>query len=141
METIEHRKAELSREFKALKGKDHRLKFMIEAGKNLAPMPENLKMDHFLVKGCISQAWVVPQFLDNGRIQFHADSEALVVKGVIALLLKIYNGSEPKEIIDESGAFLKELGITEHLSMNRRNGLANVLKIIQYYAQSAITKA
>ena len=84
-------------------------------------------MDQFLVRGCISKAWLFPQF-NEGTVTFKADSEAMIVKGIIALLLEVYNEATPTEILGEDGSFLSEVGVTQHLSSNRRNGLSNVLK-------------
>ena len=102
-------------------------------------MDPKLKIDQFLVKGCISKAWLVPQF-KSGQVAFFADSEAMIVKGIISVLLDLYNDCTPQEILQEDGTFLADVGITEHLSMNRRNGLANFLKLIHTYARALQTK-
>ena len=135
MESLAARKQALSEQLSGIKGKDEKLKFIIDSGKSLPPMPEKFKIDQFLVKGCLSKAWLFPQFSD-GRVSFQADSEAFIVKGIIALLLKVYNDSTAAEIKGETGEFLEELGVTQHLSSNRRNGLSQVLRLIQHYAQA-----
>ena len=117
----------------ALPGKDDKLKFIIDKGKAMEAMPDKFKIDQFLVKGCISRAWLFPQ-LKGDKVTFFADSEAFIVKGIIALLLEIYNDSSPADILTEDGSFLLEAGVTQHLSTNRRNGLSNVLNMIQSYA-------
>lgn len=129
------RKDELLKSLRAIHDKDERLRHIIGEGKALPPFPENLRLEPFLVKGCISRAWLVPQ-VNDGRLSFIADSEAMIVKGIIALLLKVYNGSTPEEIATLSTDFLSEAGVSEHLSMNRRNGLSNILSMIQHYARS-----
>lgn len=131
---IQERKAALTERLQSYTDKDDRLRFIIESGKNLPAMDEKFKIDQFLVKGCISQAWLFPQLGDDGLVIFHADSEAMIVKGIIALLLEVFNGSTPAEILTEDGSFLTNVGVTQHLSTNRRNGLANVLKMIHFYA-------
>ncbi|SMF28462.1 SufE family protein [Pseudobacteriovorax antillogorgiicola] len=133
MQTLEEKKTELTAKLKQIPNKDERLKFIIEQGKAMPPMADKFKIDQFLVKGCISKAWLFPQ-LKDGRILFHADSEAMIVKGIIAILLQVYSEATPEEVLQEDGSFLADVGVTEHLSMNRRNGLANVLKMIQAYA-------
>lgn len=131
--TLEERKESLLAELKAIQDKDERLKYIIQLGRTMPKMDDSLKIDHFMVKGCISKAWLAPQ-LEAGRIFFHADSEALIVKGIIALLLKVYNHGTPEEILAVDSSFLTQVGVTEHLSMNRRNGLANILKMVNSYA-------
>lgn len=136
MSLIIARKTELLRELSAISDKDERLKAIIEKGKALPGLPEPLKLDSFLIKGCISRAWLVPKLTD-GRLSFLADSEAMIVKGIIALLLQVYNDSSPEEILDLSSDFIAEAGITEMLSMNRRNGLSQLLLMIKTYADKA----
>ena len=131
--SLQERRSALSECLGKIKDKDEKLKFIIELGKSMDEMDVKFKLDQFLVKGCISKAWLFPKF-EGGKVQFMADSEAMIVKGIIAVLLEVYNNSSPDEILSEDGSFLAELGITEHLSMNRRNGLSNVLKMIHNYA-------
>lgn len=133
MSGINVRKDRILAELKGITDKDDRLKMIIEYGKNMAPLADELKIEPFLVKGCISRAWLVPKIQD-GRLSFMADSEAMIVKGIIALLLSVYNDSTPDEIQSLPGDFLADAGVTELLSMNRRNGLRNVLVMIQGYA-------
>ena len=133
MGNIMERKDRILAELKGISDKDERLKALIEYGKNMRNLPDELKIDPFLVKGCISRAWLVPQ-IQGDRLSFLADSEAMIVKGIIALLLQVYNDSTAAEIQALSADFLAEAGITELLSMNRRNGLRNVLLMIQNYA-------
>ncbi|MDQ3233860.1 MAG: SufE family protein [Pseudobdellovibrionaceae bacterium] len=133
MENIIARKDRIMAELKGISDKDERLKAIIGYGKDMPDLPAELKIEPFLVKGCISRAWLVPQ-IQNERLRFMADSEAMIVKGIIALLLQVYNDSTPQEIESLPPDFLAEAGITELLSMNRRNGLRNVLTMIQAYA-------
>ncbi len=137
MTDILDRKEQLLKSLRGIHDKDERLRHIISEGKGLPLFPENLRLEAFLVKGCISRAWLVPEVKDN-RLYFMADSEAMIVKGVVALLLKVYNGSTPEEIQSLSTDFLSEAGVSEHLSMNRRNGLGNILGMIQHYARSLI---
>ena len=132
--SINERKAALAQRLKHFENKDERLKFIIEQGKKLTPMDAKFKLDQFMIKGCISRAWIFPQQDDSGRVTFKADSEAMIVKGIIALLLEIYNDNTPEDILQEDGSFLADVGITQHLSTNRRNGLTNVIKMIHFYA-------
>jgi cysteine desulfuration protein SufE len=119
--------------FKAVGDWEERYKELIQIGKHLAPYPEEQRLEKFKVKGCQSQVWLYPE-LKEKKVFFHADSDALLVKGIVGLLTEVYSGCSPQEILETPADFLKEIGITEHLSMNRTNGLASMLKQIQMYA-------
>lgn len=106
---------------------------LIKVGKTLKTMDESDKESKFEVKGCQSKVWLKPK-LKDGKIELIADSDAILVKGIIGLLLEVYSNSTPEEILSTPPEFLKEIGITDHLSMNRTNGLAAMVKQIQMYA-------
>ncbi|HXH29702.1 MAG TPA: SufE family protein [Bacteriovoracaceae bacterium] len=112
---------------------EDRYKELIQLGRHLAPYPEEKRDEKFKVKGCQSQVWLYPEFKD-GIVNFYADSDALLVKGIVGLLVSVYSNSTPDEILSTRPDFLKEVGITEHLSMNRTNGLSAMMKQIQMYA-------
>ena len=130
---IEERISQLMTELGGLKDWEDRYKKLIEWGGKLPAYPEEFRQDKFQVKGCQSQVWLYPE-KKEGKIYFHADSDAILVKGIVALLLHVYSGSTPTEILTTGSDFLKDLGITQHLSMNRSNGLAAMFKQIQLYA-------
>ncbi|MCX6129038.1 MAG: SufE family protein [Proteobacteria bacterium] len=133
MTGIMQRKERILADLKAITDKDERLKAIIEYGKTLPALDDSLKIEPFLIKGCISRAWLVPELRDD-RLSFRADSEAMIVKGIIALILSVYNQSSAEEIQSLPGDFLAEAGITDLLSMNRRSGVRNVMIMIQAYA-------
>lgn len=112
---------------------EDRYKELIQLGRSLPPYPEDKRDEKYKVKGCQSQVWLYPEFKD-GRVYFHADSDAVLVKGIVGLLVQVYSDATPDEIISTKPEFLKEVGITEHLSMNRSSGLASMMKQIQMYA-------
>ena len=112
---------------------EDRYKELIQLGRGLEPLSEEERAEKYKIKGCQSQVWLVPEFKD-GRVYFRADSDAMLVKGIIALLVNVYSASTPDEILNNKPDFLKEVGVTEHLSMNRTNGLASMMKQIQMYA-------
>lgn len=121
---------------------EDRYRELIKTGKSLTDLDESQKIDKFKVRGCQSQVWLVPE-LKDGKVLFKADSDAVLVKGIVALLVEAYSGLTPEEITAQDTGFLKEIGITEHLSMNRTNGLANMVKQIKMYAmafQSLVAK-
>lgn len=112
---------------------EDRYKELIHIGRDLQNYPEDKREEKYKVKGCQSQVWLYPEFKD-GRVYFYADSDAVLVKGIVGLLVSVYSDATPDEILMTKPDFLKEVGITEHLSMNRSNGLASMMKQIQMYA-------
>jgi cysteine desulfuration protein SufE len=106
---------------------------IIEFGKELEPLEEDKKVEENLVKGCQSRVWLFPED-ENGVLRFKADSDALISKGIIGLLLKILSGHKAEEISNAELYALDEIGLKEHLSPNRANGLANMVKKIKMYA-------
>lgn len=130
---MKERIEELKAQFLQFSQWEDRYKKLIELGRELTPMPEEEKNEKNRIKGCQSQVWLKPSF-EEGKVYFLADSDALLVKGIVAILVKAYSGSTPSEILQEKPTFLSDIGITEHLSMNRTNGLASMVKQIQMYA-------
>jgi cysteine desulfuration protein SufE len=124
---------EIIEEFKFLPDWEEKYGEIIRMGKNLKEYPEEFRTDKYKVQGCQSQVWIHPQFKD-GKIVFDADSDAMIVKGLIALLMKVYNERTPDEIISNPPDFLSDIGIDNHLSPTRKNGLGAMLKQIQMYA-------
>ncbi len=112
---------------------EDRYKELIQLGRSLGEYPEDKRDEKYKVKGCQSQVWLYPE-LKDGRVHFYGDSDAVLVKGIVALLLAVYSDATPEEILNTKPDFLKEVGITEHLSMNRSSGLAAMMKQIQMYA-------
>lgn len=106
---------------------------IIAMGKKLASYPEEYRNDTFLVKGCQSRVWLHPT-LEDGVIRFDADSDAVIVKGLVGLVLSVYNNRTPQEIVASSDDLRAELGLDQHLSQNRSNGLASMLKQLRLYA-------
>lgn len=112
---------------------EDRYKELIKSAKRLEPMESNEREEKFRIKGCQSQVWLKPE-LKDGLVYFKADSDAVLVKGIISILLEVYSGQSPELILENSPDFLKKIGITEHLTMNRTNGLASMVKQVQIYA-------
>ena len=113
--------------------------FIIEMGKDLEGMPEELKTKQYLISGCQSQVWLTAKYND-GIINFQADSDAIITKGIVQLLLKVVEGRTPKELVDEDFSFLDKIGLKEHLSPTRSNGLTSMIKQIKLYALVFKTK-
>lgn len=117
-----------------------RIGYLIDSAKDREPLPADLKIDPFKVEGCQSQLWIVPEFRD-GRCYFMADSDALITKGIAGVLADLYSDAEPAEVIAMEPDFLADVGITAHLTPNRRNGLTNVRKRIKSFAEGCRDEA
>ena len=107
--------------------------YIIELSKDLEFMSENLKNEENLIKGCQSKVWLHAEMV-NGKINFLADSEAIITKGIISILLSVFNNRKPQEILDSDMGFIEKIGLKEHLSPNRANGLSSMYKQIKFYA-------
>jgi cysteine desulfuration protein SufE len=114
---------------------EDRYKFLIQLGKEMPAMSDEFKTEDNKVKGCQSQVWLWANF-ENGIITFSADSDASIVKGIVALLVKVYSGSTPDEILATRPEFISKIGLMEHLSMSRANGLTSMIKQISFYAMA-----
>lgn len=126
-------------EFTQFSGWEERYKHLIGLGKELSPMPEEFKVEQNKVKGCQSQVWLFAELRD-GKIAFHGDSDAAIVKGIVALLLRVFGDRTPQEILTLDQSFIDEIGLKQHLSMSRANGLSAMIKQIQIYALAFKTK-
>lgn len=134
MNEVLSRQQKLIDEFNALGDWEARYKHLIELGKDLPAMNPEFQTDVFKVKGCQSQAWLHAQIDEQGRMKLQADSDALIVKGLVAVLLKVYDGARAEDVLAAPTTFLKDLGFEGGLSPSRANGLYAMLKQILYYA-------
>ncbi len=125
---------ELVENFEFLESWEDKYRYIIELGEKLPPLDKSFYTDEWKVQGCQSQVWLVPQKQD-GKISFQGDSDAMIVKGLIAIVLMIYNNQSPSAIkaVAVEDIFAK-LGLSEHLSPSRRNGLLAMTEKIKYYA-------
>ena len=131
--TIENLQENLIEDFSFFDDWTQKYEYMIELSKTLDKMDESLKNDENLIKGCQSKVWLNADFKD-GKINFIADSEAIITKGIIAILLMVFNNKAPDEIIKSDVSFIEKIGLKEHLSPNRANGLYSMIKQIKFYA-------
>lgn len=111
-----------------------RYAYIIDLGNTLAPIPEPLKTPQNLIEGCQSRVWIDAKLDDTGKIHFEADSDALIVKGIVALLMRVLNDRTPDEILSADLYFIDRIGLSEHLSPTRSNGLVAMVKQIRNYA-------
>lgn len=128
---------ELEENFSFLDGWEEKYQYVIDLGHKLEPLDEKYKTDDWKVKGCQSQVWLVPQ-IQNGVFHFKGDSDAILVKGIISIVLLIYNDKTAAEIknIDVTKIFVK-LGLEENLTPSRRNGMLSMVEKIKQYAAAA----
>ena len=131
--TIENLQQNLIQDFSFFEDWTQRYEYMIELSKGLEKMDEQMKNDKNIIKGCQSKVWLHAE-LNEGKIKFLADSEAIITRGIIAILLTIFNNRTPKEIIRSDTNFIEKIGLKEHLSPNRANGLYSMIKQIKFYA-------
>jgi|SRR5690606_16367929 len=110
-----------------------RYEYMIELGKSLPLIDEKYKTDDNIIKGCQSKVWVHAELADD-KLVFTADSDAIITKGIIAILIRAFSNQKPKDIIDADTSFIDEIGLKEHLSPTRANGLVNMIKQLKMYA-------
>ncbi len=133
IENISETVRKIISDFKGRDSWENRYKHLIDLGKALDSMEEKYRIDKNLVHGCQSKVWFHVEF-KNGRLYFQGDSDAAIVKGIVALLFKVYSGRTPDEILSTKPNFLEDIGLREHLSMSRSNGLSSMLKQISLYA-------
>jgi cysteine desulfuration protein SufE len=127
----------LTAELAALKNGQDRLAFLVERAKKLPPLAPELNVEKNLIPGCLARLWFISEFRD-GKCFFACDSNSLVVKAIAGLLCKFYSGHAPAEILALDPGFLAPLGITQHLTPNRRNALAKIWERIQQFAEAHV---
>ncbi len=134
---LEDKQSSLVEEITLIPDPYERLGYIVDRGKKAEGLGEELQIDSFKIEGCMSQLWVVPEFRD-GRCYFRSESDSAIVKGIASLLCDFYSGQKPEEVVANDAAFLGEVGITQHLSPNRRNGLSRIVESIQRFARSCL---
>jgi len=131
--TIQDIQNEIVDEFSMFDDWMERYEYMIELGKSLPIIEEKFKTDDNLIKGCQSKVWVNAK-LENDKIIFSADSDAIITKGIIAILIRVFSNQTPKAILEADTNFIDEIGLKEHLSPTRANGLVSMIKQLKMYA-------
>jgi len=137
MSEVSEAQSRLIEEFQFFDDWMDRYQYIIDLGRRLPEFPEAAKVDSNKIKGCQSQVWFVAELVD-GRLRFQAVSDAAIVSGLIAILLRIYSDRKPQDIVDSPTDFVAALGLEQHLSPTRSNGLAAMLKAIHDYATEAV---
>jgi cysteine desulfuration protein SufE len=130
---LEEKKRELIDDLSLLPSAQDRLMYIIDSAKKTPNLPAELRTDAYRVEGCLSNLWFIPEFRD-GLCFFRVDGDSHIVRGIAVLLANYYSGHKPEEILRQDPAFLTEVGITQHLSPNRRNGLSRLWDKIRDFA-------
>ena len=128
---------ELIEEFGLFEDWMDRYQYLIDLGRRLPPFPDELRTEDNRIRGCQSQVWFVPEKKD-GRLYFQAISDAAIVSGLIAVLLRLYSGRDPRDILDTPPDFVEALQLQSHLSPTRSNGLSSMLQAIRNFATEAL---
>ncbi|MDG1451542.1 MAG: SufE family protein [Polaribacter sp.] len=137
--TIKEIQQEIIEEFSMFEDWMDRYEYIIDLGKSLPIINDKFKLDENLIKGCQSKVWLYSE-LENETIKYSADSDAILTKGIAALLLRVYSGQKPADILTTETNFIDAIGLKEHLSPTRANGLVSMIKQIKLYAIAQQTK-
>lgn len=124
---------EIVEEFALFDSWDDKYEYIIDLGKKLAPLAQEHKLDENKIKGCQSTVWMVAHYRD-GRVFFEADSDAIIVKGLVSMLIRVLSGQTPDAIIEAPLGFIQQIGMTSHLAQTRSNGLLSMVKQMKNYA-------
>ncbi|MEM9444696.1 MAG: SufE family protein [Verrucomicrobiota bacterium] len=133
--SIDEKRNKLVNSLKLIADPMERLAYVIGKGKKAEALEEQLKIDQFKIEGCVSNLWIVPEFKDT-KCFYKCDADAAITKGVATLLCDFYSGFSPEDILTVEPSFLAEAGVSQHLSPNRSNGLANAGNFMMQFAES-----
>ena len=131
--TIKEREEEIKDDFSLFDSWEEKYEYIIDLGKKLEPLDIKLKVEENIIKGCQSTVWITSEFKE-GRVFYKADSDAVIVKGLISMLIKVLSGNEPDKILEAKLDFIKDIGMMTHLAQTRSNGLLAMVKQIKNYA-------
>jgi cysteine desulfuration protein SufE len=131
--TIKEVQDEIIDEFSMFDDWDERYQYIIDLGKSLPIIEDKFKTDDYIIKGCQSKVWLNAE-QKGDKIVFTADSDAILTKGIIAIMIRVFSGQNAKDILEASTDFVDEIGLKEHLSPTRANGLVSMIKQIKMYA-------
>ena len=137
MISIEDAKRQVEEDFGMFEQWLDKYEYLIDLGRNLESFPENLKTEDRLIKGCQSRVWLDSR-IEDGRLFFRADSDAIITKGIISLLIGVYSGHTPAEIAADDFGFVEKIGLRENLSPTRANGLLSMIQTIRREAEENV---
>lgn len=133
MKTIKEKQEDIIEEFNAFDDWLDKYQLLIDLGNEQQPLDDEYKTDNNLIEGCQSRVWLHAEYVDS-KVCYKAESDALIVKGIVSLLIKVYSGHTPQEILDNEPYFVESIGLREHLSPTRSNGLVAMIKQMKIYA-------
>jgi len=131
--TLKEREEEIIEEFSIFSDWMEKYEYIIDLGKEATPLDNQYKTDNYLIRGCQSQVWL-HAFKEDGKVRFVADSDAFITKGIAALLVRFFDGLSPEEILNADLDFINKIGLKDHLSPTRANGLVSMIKQMKLYA-------
>ncbi|MDR9400813.1 MAG: SufE family protein [Psychroflexus sp.] len=141
MSDIKERQEEIIDEFSMFEDWMQRYEYMIDLGKSLPLIDDEYKTDDYIIKGCQSRVWVKADYENqNDQLVFKADSDAIITKGIVAILIRVFSGQKPEDIAQADTKFIDEIGLKEHLSPTRANGLVSMIKQMKAYALAYMSK-
>lgn len=140
MNSINEIQDEIIEEFSLLEGNlDMCVEYLIELGKKIAPLEEEFKIEDNIVKGCQSKVWLIAEY-SNGAISFRADSNTMITKGLVSMLIRIFSGQRPSDILDADLYFINKIGMNRFIGTQRSNGFASMIKQMKLYALAFVTR-
>ncbi len=137
MKTIQEVENEIIENFSMYEEWLDKYEYLIDLGKNLEPYPEEARTEDKLIKGCQSRVWL-DAHMQDGRLWFKADSDAIITKGIISLLISVFSGRTPAEIVADDFSFIEQIGLKENLSPTRVNGLVSMIETIRKTAEANV---
>ena len=140
MKTIEENIAEIESDFSMFDQWVDKYAYLIDLGKSLPLIDAKYKDEDHLIRGCQSQVWLAARLNDQGRIEFTADSDAIITKGIISLLVRVISGQTPQDIAQADLSFIDRIGLSSHLSPTRANGLSEMIRQMKLYAAAFAAK-
>ncbi len=140
MKTIKEKQEDIIEEFSAFDDWMDRYQLLIDLGSEQGSLDEKYKTDNNLIEGCQSRVWLQADLDSDGKVIYKAESDALIVKGIVSLLINVYSGHTPDEILDNEPYFVEAIGLRDHLSPTRSNGLVAMIKQMRLYALAFKTK-
>lgn len=140
MKTIEENIAEIESDFSMFDQWVDKYAYLIDLGKSLPLIDAKYKDEDHLIRGCQSQVWLAARLNDQGRIEFTADSDAIITKGIISLLVRVLSGQTPQDIAQADLSFIDRIGLSSHLSPTRANGLSEMIRQMKLYAAAFVAK-
>lgn len=134
MSSIKTKQEDIIEEFSMFDDWMQRYEYMIELGKSLPLIDDKYKTEENIIKGCQSRVWLYAEMTDDQKVEFTADSDAIITKGIVAILIRVFSDEKPEDILEANTDFIDEIGLKEHLSPTRANGLVSMIKQMKMYA-------